>query len=82
MKTSEIGKNAALLSLIRRQYIQHAYRYDSIMSAGIHLTLSGWLYFVLSGARIHISWIETKLKSRFPVLSETLREALAWIQKN
>jgi hypothetical protein len=41
----------------------------------------GFILFYLA-RRIPISWVETKLKSRFPVLSETLREALAWIQKN
>lgn len=41
----------------------------------------GFILFYLA-RQIPISWIETKLKSRFPVLGETLREALAWIQKN
>lgn len=41
----------------------------------------GFILFYLA-RKIPISWIETKLKSRFPVLGETLREALAWIQKN
>lgn len=41
----------------------------------------GFILFYLA-RRIPISWIENKLKARFPLLGETLREALAWIQKN
>jgi hypothetical protein len=41
----------------------------------------GFIFFYLA-RRIPVSWIQDKLKKRYPVLADTLSEALMWIQKN
>lgn len=41
----------------------------------------GFILFYLA-RRIPVSWIQYKLKKRYPVLADTLSEALTWLQKN